>query len=149
MIILQKMRGAIVTMKFAHCETYNKIIHHFVKSNFNSTETVIRVINQLFDHFQNSWEFVVCVFVLINILVWKEGRITLENEEHENYRANVNSKIGSPLSEILDGTVGFWVFFNGGWFSFLNSSNYSVTANEQTIKCGEILQGIRDFIVNF
>ena len=104
------MSGAIVTMKFAHCETYNEITHHFEKSNFYSTETVIRVINELFDHYQNSWEFVVCAFVLIDILVLKEGRIALENEEHENYRAKVNSKIASPLSEILDGTVGFWVF---------------------------------------
>ena len=122
MIILQKMCGAIVTMKFAHCETYNEITHHFEKSNFNSTETVIRVTNELFDHYQSSWEFVVCVLidryiykyiycVLIDILVWKEGRIALENEEYKNYRANVNSKIASPLSEILDGTVGFWVFF--------------------------------------
>ena len=78
----------------------------------------------------------------------KGGRIALENEEHENYRANVNSKIAAPLAEILDGTVSFWVFFNGGWSSFLNSSNYSVTAYEQTVKYNEILQGIGDFIVN-
>ena len=142
------MRGAIVTMKFAHCETYNEIAHHFVKINFNSTETVVFVINELFDHYQISWEFVVCVFVLIDIIMRKEGRIALENEEHENYRVNVNSKIASPLSEILDGAVVFCVFFNGGWSSFLSSSNYSVTAYEQTAKCGEILQGIRDFIVN-
>ena len=66
-----------------HCETYNEIIHQFVKSNFNSAETVIRVINEHFDHYQISWEFVVCVFVLIDILVRKEGRIALENEEYE------------------------------------------------------------------
>ena len=47
MIILQKVRGAIVAMKFAHCEMYNEISQHFVKSNFNSTETVIRIINEL------------------------------------------------------------------------------------------------------
>ena len=46
--------------------------------------------------------------------MWKEGRIALDNEEHENYRANLNSKIAFPPSEILDGTIGFWVFFNGG-----------------------------------
>ena len=135
-------------MKFAHCETYNETIRHFVKRNFNSAETVINVINEHFDHYQSSWEFVISVFVLIDILVWKEGRIALENEEYENYRANVNSKIAAHLSEILDGTVSFWVIFNGGWSSFLNSSNYSVTAYEQTVKYNEILQGIRDFIVN-
>ena len=45
-------------MKIAHCETYNEIIRHFVKSNFNSAETVISVINEHFDHFQRK--LVVC-----------------------------------------------------------------------------------------
>ena len=72
-------------------------------------QTVIRIINELFDHYQSSWEFVICAFVVIDIPMWKEGRMVLENEEHENYRAN--SKTVSPLNEILDGTVGFWVFF--------------------------------------
>ena len=35
-------------MKIAHCETYNEIIRHFVKSNFNSAETVIRVVQRAF-----------------------------------------------------------------------------------------------------
>ena len=145
-IILRKMYGSIAVERFTHCDTCTDITHHFEKSNIISTETVIRVINELFGHYQSSWEFVVCVFVLIDILVWREGIMAHDDDESENYRANVNSKIASPISEILDSAIGFWVFFNGGWGAFFNQYNFSFSAYDQSVKYGEIMQQMRDFV---
>ncbi len=147
-IVFRKLYGSIAVERFNHCNTCADITRHFEKSSFISSDIIIRVINELFDHYRSSWEYVVCLFVLIDILVWKEG-IMAQDGEYENYRANVNSKIATPISETFAGTVAIWVFFNGGWAAFLNQYNFTLSSSyDQTVKCGEILQQMRDFIVN-
>ena len=147
-IVFRKLYGSIAVERFNHRNTCADITRHFEKSSFISSDIIIRVINELFDHYRSSWEYVVCLFVLIDILVWKEG-IMAQDGEYENYRANVNSKIATPISETFAGTIAIWVFFNGGWAAFLNQYNFSLSSSyDQTVKCGEILQQMRDFIVN-
>ena len=54
-----------------------------------------------------SWEFVTCVFVLIDNLVWKEWFLARESGCEENYIASVNRGIAYPIWQILVETINY------------------------------------------
>ena len=133
MLILKKLVYEMSLVRWDHLETCSDITYYIEKNDINSVEIVTRVINEFFDHYQCSWDFVVSVFVLIDILVWKED--FLGRSCRNNYVASVNSGI----KETLKTTIGHWVFFNGGWSKFL-SEPWS------TQQYGKILRQMYDFI---
>ena len=89
------------------------------------------------------WEFVACVFVLIDSLVWKEWFLARKSGCKENYIVSVNSGIAFPIWKILAETINYWIFFNGDRSVFLNDSqNIWYTFLD---KCNEILRQMCDF----
>ena len=115
------------------------------KCRLTSVSIVESVIKEKFVNYNSSWEFVACVFVLINNLIWKEWFLAREGGCEKNYIASVNSGIAYPIGQILAETTNYWVFFNGGWEKFLKDSSntwYTFLAN-----CTEILHEMCDFIL--
>ena len=95
------------------------------------------VLKEKFINYNSSWEFVACVFILIDNLIWKEWFLACEGECEENYIANINSSIAYPIRQFLDETINYWVFLKNSsntWYDFLGN-------------CSEILQQLYDFIL--
>ena len=90
------------------------ITSHFEKCNLTSVSVTKSVLKETFINYNSSWEFVACVFVLIDNLIWKEWFLAREGGCEENYIANINSSIAYPIGQFLDETINYWVFFNGG-----------------------------------
>ena len=90
------------------------ITSHFEKRNLTSVNVIESVLKEKFVNYNSSWEFVTCVFILIDNLIWKEWFLAREDGCEENYIANVNSSITYPIRQFLDETINYWVFFNGG-----------------------------------
>ena len=144
-IALWKMCWAVKTVKQLNGATCFAITSHLEKRHLISVNVIESVIKEKFASYDSSWEFVACVFVLIDILVWKEWCLAREGEYEENYIAGVNSSIAYPIWQFLDETVNYWVFFNGGWVMFLNDSSLN-TWFTFIDKCSDTLNELCDFI---
>ena len=103
------------------------------------------ILKEKFVNYNSSWEFVACVFVLIDNLIWKEWFLAREGGCKENYIANVNGSIAYPIGQFLDETIKLLGFFNGGWAMFLKDS--SNTWYDFLRNCSKILQQLCDFIL--
>ena len=79
-IALWKMCWAVKTVRQLNGATCFAITSHLEKSHLISVNVIESVIKEKFASYDSSWEFVACVFVLIDILVWKEWCLAREGE---------------------------------------------------------------------
>ena len=142
---LLKMRWAVKMVRQLEMKMCSAITSHFEKRNLSSVNVIESVLKEKFVNYNSSWEFVACVFVLIDNLIWKEWFLAREGGCEENYIANVNGSIAYPIGQFLDETINYWVFFNGGWAMFLKDS--SNTWYDFLMNCSEILRQLCDFIL--
>ena len=108
---LLKMRWAVKMVRQLEMKMCSAITSHFEKRNLSSVNVIESVLKEKFVNYNSSWEFVACVFVLIDNLIWKEWFLAREGGCEENYIANVNGSITYPIGQSLDETINYWGIF--------------------------------------
>ena len=111
---LLKMRWAIKMVRQLEMKTCSAITSHLEKRNLTSVNIIESVLKEKFINCNSSWEFVACVFVLIDNLIWKEWFLACEGGFKENYIANINRSIVYPIRQFLNEIINYCIFFNGG-----------------------------------
>ena len=66
---LLKMRWAVKMARQLEMKMCSAITSHFEKRNLSSVNVIESVLKEKFVNYNSSWEFVACVFVLIDILI--------------------------------------------------------------------------------
>ena len=69
---LLKMCWAVKMVRQLEMKMCSAITSHLEKSNLTSVNVIESVLKEKFVNYYSSWEFVACIFVLIDNLIWKE-----------------------------------------------------------------------------
>ena len=131
-IFFENVKLAIAQLKNLNLTNLDAISYLLNKRGYAIDKVVRHITEKLFEKY-NSWDFILCIGALIEVLTESEYHRLYKLELGENFRQFIYNGYAAHVANYFDFVIQDWLEKNGGWAAFNNRIEVNKYSSENKL----------------